>query len=42
MNFKKWILAVVGCLIVLGALATWKIMDIRASIATAKAYPGSD
>ncbi len=39
MNFKKWILAVVGCLIVLGALATWKIMDIRASIATAKAYP---
>ncbi len=39
MNFKKWLFAIVGCAIVLGALAAWKIMDIRSAIATAKAYP---
>jgi len=39
MNFKKWIVAIVGCLIVLGALAAWKYLDIAASIAKAKAYP---
>jgi len=39
MNLKKWIVAVLGCLLVFGALATWKFMDIAASIAKAKAYP---
>ncbi len=39
MNFKKWLFAIVGCAIVLGALAAWKIMDIRSAIATGKAYP---
>lgn len=39
MNLKKWLFAIVGCAIVLGALAAWKIMDIRSAIATGKAYP---
>ncbi len=39
MNFKKWSLVVVGCLLVLGALTFWKVRDIQAAIATGKAYP---
>ncbi len=39
MNFKKWALTLVACLLVFAALATYKVMDIRASIAMAEAYP---
>jgi RND family efflux transporter MFP subunit len=39
MNLKKWIVAVLGCLLVFGALAAWKYLDISAAIAKGKAYP---
>ncbi len=39
MSFKKWAITIVGCLLVFAALATYKVMDIRASIAMAEAYP---
>ena len=39
MNFMKRLITIVGCLLVFAALATWKVMDIRASIAMAEAYP---
>jgi membrane fusion protein (multidrug efflux system) len=39
MSFKKWAVTILGCLVVFAALATYKVMDIRASIAMAEAYP---
>lgn len=39
MSFKKWAITVCGCLAVFAALATYKFMDISASIAMAEAYP---
>lgn len=39
MNVIRWSLVIAGCLLVLGVLATYKLLDIRASIAAAQAYP---
>jgi membrane fusion protein (multidrug efflux system) len=39
MSFKKWAITIFGCLVVFAALATYKVMDIQASIAMAEAYP---
>jgi membrane fusion protein (multidrug efflux system) len=39
MSFKKWVITIFGCLVVFTALAAYKVMDIRASIAMAEAYP---
>ena len=39
MSFRKWAITILGCLAVFAALATYKVMDIRASIAMAEAYP---
>ncbi len=39
MSFRKWAITIFGCLVVFGALAAYKVMDIRASIAMAEAYP---
>ncbi|MDT8399162.1 MAG: efflux RND transporter periplasmic adaptor subunit [Pseudomonadales bacterium] len=39
MNFMKWAVTVFICALVFAALATYKMMDIRASIAAAEAYP---
>jgi membrane fusion protein, multidrug efflux system len=39
MGFKKWAVTIFACLLVFAALATYKVMDIQASIAMAEAYP---
>ncbi len=39
MSFKKWAITIFGCGLVFAALATYKVMDIQASIAMAEAYP---
>ncbi len=38
-SFTKWSVTVVGCVLVFGALAAYKIMEIRAGIAFGEAYP---
>ena len=39
MSFVKWSITIVLCALVFGGLAAYKVMDIRASIAAAEAYP---
>lgn len=38
-SFTKWSITIVGCVLVFGALAAYKIMEIRAGIAFGEAYP---
>ncbi|HEY0963572.1 MAG TPA: efflux RND transporter periplasmic adaptor subunit [Pseudomonadales bacterium] len=39
MSFRKWAVTIVGCLVVFGALAAYKVNEIRGQIAMAEAYP---
>jgi membrane fusion protein (multidrug efflux system) len=39
MSVKKWAVTITGCVLAFGGLATYKVLDIRAAIAFAAAYP---
>lgn len=39
MSFRKWAVTIVACLLVFGALAAYKVNEIRGQIAMAEAYP---